>query len=454
LTVNDSAPDAGRFRAPLSVLPDSFGLYSAVVVARYRFADTDPEKACIVSTSTIVRKQPLSVNVPDPLSHDQAIAEYERYYESFLDMVRRGGLPAQVGSLYLSITKKTVADIFSRTFSGIDLSGRIDASKLSPQVSRARIKVPDPATISCAADNCYSTRACALRNDCRLNPDNRDCYRRTFFGGWDDPICLIGRGLENARRNFEYSVCQANDELQRLDCERLKGQENIACEVQRGVQKARCETERAVISLMTPNGDLADITGEFRFSGQATFAVVRMEVSDDLSGFVLNARYGADIRTLGRIKLVPLNVGGHIVGCIGTWDGQIGILARASPEEHAITGAVRLPSLKSKIVLNIGLPELPIRFSPPPLLALFEQNPSFPLTCPVLFTAGLGAGIFGLLTGGPEAGLLTGNVTLPAIKLDYEVEIDGIEVPPPFASYGWAVPKLNIRDDVTALTWR
>lgn len=79
LATDSEHPADEIFKLPLAIRPDGTGLYTAGLVMR-RTSDSGAP-ACIVATKAIVHLDQLRDKIPDPLSDQEAVAEYEQYYD-------------------------------------------------------------------------------------------------------------------------------------------------------------------------------------------------------------------------------------------------------------------------------------------------------------------------------------------------------------------------------------
>ena len=444
----------GKFELPLAVLPASSGLYTAVVVSTAKFDGSD--RQCMVSSSSIVRPAYDDPTIPDPLSHADAMAEFANYAKAFEVLTRIGGLAVRPGDLYLSVAKSEVAGIFSQTITGLGISGSVDASKIPKvQLKPADLQVPPLNSIDCKpTKKCDPTRKCELKL-CFFDEDRRECRRHTPFGDVNDPICEGEKAAENSARVVKLVKCQADAAFALADCERLIIQEKTTCELEKTTEKATCEeikkTVGSIRTIMFPDSNIATVNADFLFTGAATFNIVNMNIDANLASFQANLRYGANLHTDAHIWFLPQNIGGLLVTCISAWDAPISLNVAAPINSHVVTGAMKIEPSDHKLSVQVEVPALSVHFAPAPFVALFAQNPGLVNLCPMLFTAGLGDGLYRLLNQKYKSTLWTGDYTFDPIKFKLAADIPGINIP---AQYGWPSLTMQIYDDNSALTWR
>jgi hypothetical protein len=444
----------GNFELPLAVLPASSGLYTAVVVYSAKVDGSD--RQCMISSSSIVRPAYDDPTIPDPLSHAEAMAEFANYAKAFEVLAGIGGLAVRPGDLYLSLAKSEVAGIFSQTVTGLGISGSVDASKIPKIVlDPADLKVPELDPIDCKpTKKCDPTRKCLLKI-CFYDEDQRECGRHTPFGDVNDPICEGEKALENQGRFAKALKCQAEAALALADCERLVIQEKTTCELEKTTEKALCENIKqdikSIRAVMFPDSKIADVNADFLFTGAATFNIVNLNIDANLASFQANLRYGANLHTDAHISFRPINVLGHQVTCISTWDAPISLNVAAPIDSHVVTGAMEIEPSDHKLSVQVEVPSLSVHFAPAPFVALFAQNPGLVMLCPMLFTAGVGDGLYTLLDQKYKGTLWTGDHTFDPFKFKLVADIPGINIPP---QYGWPSLNLQIYNDKSALTWR
>lgn len=445
----------GKFGLPLAVLPANSGLYSAVIVSTAKSDGTD--RQCMVSSLSIVRPAYDDPTIPNPPpSHAEAMAEFANYSNAFMALTRTGGLAVRPGDLYLSLAKSEVAGIFSQTVTGMGISGSVDASKIPKvELKPTDIQVPPLDLINCTpTQKCEPTRKCVLKI-CFYEEDRRECRRSTPFGDVNDPICEGEKAAENTARFARAAKCQEEAVLAVADCERLVIQEKATCELEKSTEKTFCENIKKDIgtirTIMFPDSSLATVNADFLFTGKATFDIVNLNVDANLASFQIGLQYGANIHTDAHIWFIPQNIGGLMLTCLSAWDAPISLNVAAPVDSHVVTGAMKIEPLDHKLTVQLEVPALSVHFAPPPFVALFAQNPALVNLCPMLFSAGLGDGLYRLLDPKYKGTLWTGDYTFDPIKFKLVADIPGINIP---AQYGWPALKLQIYDEGTALTWQ
>jgi hypothetical protein len=165
------------------------------------------------------------------------------------------------------------------------------------------IRLANSPTYSCRGDHPCNVDQCS-------RPGGRCGWSCTHCigGGWskicaDDPVCLSTRTACNVKEDAAVARCNADQALKKLDCERLKGQENLGCEIGKGFVDS--------LARLGPVGRLGgDVTG----TGGAKLSGVRVQVADDMSGVVLTGTIAASAKVNVGLDFVPLNVG-HVLTC-------------------------------------------------------------------------------------------------------------------------------------------
>jgi hypothetical protein len=446
------AAQTGAFTVPLATVSNGYGLYSALVTAhgKWNADDANEMPPCVVGSLDIVKLQELSLTVPNPMTHAIAIAEYQDYFNKFSIAMNSNQLPFQLNALYLKIAKPTISDMLNRILNALGIGGKLDPSKIPPvRMSDAKIKVPDADTISCSPTrDCTPKRQCDLRI-CPFNEDQRGCHRDTWFGGYNDPVCEVEKAGENVRRRASQAECMVNASLVKLDCERLKKQEGVSCELEKASEKGLCEGYKETVRLMTPDGNLASVNGDFKFSGSLDFAFRRFALSSQMDSFTLAVNAGGILNTHADIEFIPLNVAGHILGCISKWKAPIDISAGLKPPgSFQLNGQITFDP-NSQVKLKVISPAIAVGMTPP-FIELFAQQPYLVPLCPVLFAAGVGEGIYSLLRPEYRSTLWTGDYTISPIELNFNTKIPGIEIP---ARFGWPALALKMDSTPGSIVW-
>jgi len=443
----------GAFVVSLATVAKGYGIYTAVLTAhgKQNVDDREEMRLCVAAALDIIKLQELSLVVPDPLTHAAALAAYQNYFNRFRASMTGRGLLFQLDRLYLQLAKPTISEILIRTFNALNLSGTLDPSIIPAiHLADAKIKVPDADTISCSPTRaCSSSRQCNLQ-PCPFNEDQRSCHRDTWLGGYNDPWCEGEKATENIRRRALQGRCMADAALVKLDCERLKKQENMTCELEKAAEKALCETLKSTVRLMTPDGNLATVNADFKFGGSVAFSFQRLYLGAQLDTFTLSLGLSGVINTHADIEFIPNNLGGHILGCLSKWKAPIDIsTGPKSPGPLSINGQIAFRP-NSEINFNFLLPSIEINMTPP-FIALFANNPHLAPLCPVLFTAGVGVGIYGLLRPEFQNTLWTGDYKIDPIELDLTTKIPGVEIP---GRFGWPPVTLTMGSTPGSIIWQ
>ena len=220
--------------------------------------------------------------------------------------------------------------------------------------------------------------------------------------------------------------------------------------MEKSAQKTLCESLKEALHLLAPDQNLATVNADFAFTGDAGVRLNAFTVDKSLASFGARFAYGADVGASGTIEFIPNNLAGVLV-CIARWKAPILISAHAAPTSVDVNGTLKIDPVRTSIEIDALFPSLDLTFAPPPFVALFGENPSLIYTCPLLFTAGVGDGIYALLDASYNSTIWSCAYAFDSFALDYSFAIPGINIPPRF---NWPALSLKLFDDRLALTWQ
>ena len=177
----------------------------------------------------------------------------------------------------------------------------------------AEIRLSETPTYSCRSDRQCSLGSCSRPPgrcawSCTVSGPNVPCPTwqnpfRTCPTSFDEPVCLGNRAVCSAQEEAAVARCQVDQAAQKLDCERIKGQENLGCEI-----------GKAFVDGLARLGPIGRLGGDINATGGAELTSIDLHATADLSSVSLAGNIAATAQIAIGLDFSPLNVG-HILTC-------------------------------------------------------------------------------------------------------------------------------------------
>jgi hypothetical protein len=143
-------------------------------------------------------------------------------------------LGKELGESVILLMNRRFAEYINYSWSLASPSAIFTFDDLRQNFPGTEVRLANSPTYSCRSDRQCNVDQCS-------RPAGRCGWSCTHCigGGWskicaDDPVCLSTRTACNVKENVAVARCNADQALKKVDCERLKGQENLGCEIGKG----------------------------------------------------------------------------------------------------------------------------------------------------------------------------------------------------------------------------
>lgn len=352
-------------------------------------------------------------------------ADYERYRDEFWT---RGGAMGVDANAFADRTAVAVTKKFIAT--GLNTVGKQMEFGFSMNVPNGNLPLDEtlktgPKTdLNCRGNlpDCYDGQDCRPTHTCR---GRGDCPGSC----WDfDPFCRTWKAACEVMRDTERTVCEADKARQFAMCEVGKGARNAACEVTRAAAAAACQVNQDWLDLFAEK-EIGRVEGKVAMTdGTVTLTVGAPEtpglaISDDLTSIRIPSRVAAAANVGADLRYTPLNLLGHAL-CIARWDGHIDSKVKVDWRQSGLSGTLT-PHTDNDGTLRLDMGFQPmdfkLEFDPPPLEALFKQNPHVAVACSGATLLGATAQLFA-----DVAAVVQGKDQKSLIPKSFDFQLSGI----------------------------
>ncbi|NND44614.1 MAG: DUF2914 domain-containing protein [Xanthomonadales bacterium] len=268
-----------------------------------------------------------------------------------------------------------------------------DADALPTQRMAGTLEAFDTNGIVCEERSCSASRSCPGDfAQCIRDRDARDCTRCLFRNPLNnrcvtegvDPICEAAKTSQNAKFDAAYDACLEQAAAEKTACERLLAQELQSCELEAASEQTACEAGKAAVERLAGASAIADVDLKLHAGGGLSAIFSDFQVEGDLERLRMNLVLSGALDLEGSIRFAPYSSLGPLGACINAW-------------QKSFTGRVVLPYEAHTMIAPIALssPELrsswsgyavPASINPPPLEAMFVENPSLLADCHIGLT--------------------------------------------------------------------
>ncbi|MFT3802526.1 MAG: hypothetical protein QM766_15065 [Burkholderiaceae bacterium] len=334
---------------------------------------------------------------------------------------------------WVAVKRDVVALTMNRVTSQAQLCVKASVS-VPNQHTSTKIKLPNGLGINCSSDRvCKSDRQCSFN----ANRDTRDCSacllrapRVCAFGGCvggqctlrgNDPFCEAAKAAQNV-------IYDADANLRKADCDRLRETENATCEVEKAGEKLLCEAKKEALNRLAATGNFANLDVDSRFATDNLQVCLRdfnMSLALDRVQFALEVQ--GEAKADVDVKFVPLDIVGHLT-CQFPWSQSKNFTASLRESRVGIASNIQLATDNGDARANFAVDNIDVKakLNPGPTEFLLS-SPELLLKCPVL--AGIAPTVVALTPFVPQ---LNGEV-------DYTLKDQK-------ASVKLAIPKLAVGD--------
>ena len=259
------------------------------------------------------------------------------------------------------------------------------------QHTSTKIKLPNGLGINCSSDRvCKSDRQCSFN----ANRDTRDCSacllrapRVCAFGGCvggqctlrgNDPFCEAAKAAQNV-------IYDADANLRKADCDRLRETENATCEVEKAGEKLLCEAKKEALNRLAATGNFANLDVDSRFATDNLQVCLRdFNLSPALDRVQFALEVHGEAKADVDVKFVPLDIVGHLT-CQFPWSQSKSFTASLRESRVGIASNIQLATDTGDARANFVVDNVDIKakLKPGPTEFLLS-SPELLLKCPVL----------------------------------------------------------------------
>jgi hypothetical protein len=329
--------------------------------------------------------------------------------------------------------------------------------------SEVKIPMPDPPEGTCTSSrNCDSSRQCSFS----ANRDTRNCntclvHRPVIcapkicspWGGCigggctnggcaqegNDPICEASKAAQNI-------IYDADANLRKADCDRLRLQEESACRVEVATSETLCNVGKAALIALKRTGNFANLDAETSVSSNGLSVCLKdFSISSGLNQMAATANVKGEVQASLDIKFTPLDIVGHLT-CQLPWSAAQSYTARVDDSSIPLRASIQFDTNnaeKAQMLINLeSTSETKLSITPPPG-RFFTNNPQIQLSCSGLnFLSPL------ILNLAEFVPIGDGHINLGKLKETLKVEI-----PSPKIKMGETELSLRLRETPKALVY-
>jgi hypothetical protein len=432
---------ASKSVAGLTVTPPTFtapaaktGGVAFLVTPQGLFAAMD-----VVITSVPRGAQPLALATPP------AGPEYEFLRKSFASiwLEKFGEDTSDAKNAVALLSSGRLADYINTSWALASPAAGLVFQEFRQNFPGTDIRLAESPSYSCRSGRQCTVGACSRPPgrcawSCTVSGPNVPCPTfsnpfRTCPTSFDEPGCLTTRTACNVKEEAQVARCVADQAAQKLDCERLKGQENLGCEIGKGL-----------VDGLARLGPIGRVGGDVNASGSAQLASTGLKIGDDFSTVSTSWNLSASAAIKLGVDFVPLNVG-HVLTCPFPgkvfYQGTVQLPAQSKSINARLKQVAAEGDLLAALALDVDEFSIDLKVSPPPLEGLIAQNPQLAFVCnPVLGGAAVGLSILGKArvvvgdeavrraAGNEVGGLLTGVYTYKVGSMSFPLRMKPVQI--------------------------
>lgn len=294
-------------------------------------------------------------------------------------------------------------------------SACVTATGEQPQNFESKIPLPDGAGIDCSSNrDCESNRTCSFK----ASRDDRDCMQCLLHafgkcvGKGDNPLCV-------AARKAQQLIYDADANLKKADCDRLRAMETAGCQAEEAGKKTICEAGKVALIALKKTGNFGNLDVDAKVAtNDAKICLQDFNLAPGMDRLALaldvTGKVGADVH----IKFTPLDIVGHLT-CQLPWTETQHFDAAVSERAIADSSSVAFVDKEGKPHLRFSVDETTVKATLKPGPAEFlAQSPNMIISCPA--AGGIAALSVGLA---PFVKELRGDFDIKVKKKDFDLEL-------------------------------
>jgi hypothetical protein len=345
--------------------------------------------------------RPVQLPVPTSTEVDEA---YRQFIDAFHAARNKLAIPSGDSAVWIAIALDFVAKTMNETLARLDppVCATYDVDQTIP--FDVRLKSFDGALPDCtprmSCDLQVDRRDCRRPPNCQHNHDTRDCNRClvSVFGRCqvrgNDPVCEAQKAAQNAAYDAGYTACINSGFLTDMACEAAKAGQNAAysaeklgCETNKTGLRLQCE---ALKELERQVKELADVSGSAQITGPVRACISAISLAPNLTKMDFGAALDANLSIRGPMKFTPLNIPGHLLGCVSSWTRNFAVTVTATVSGASRAAQLSITPRGDALAMRLDVGEIPLeaQMRPGPFEEIFERHPELVVVCPVLFGVG------------------------------------------------------------------
>lgn len=354
------------------------------------------------------------------------------------------GIDVSPKQVRMVLTRRFIAKAFNAAAARLDWTIGLSQPPTSQAFdSEVRLfKVPDPQTCTQSTDN----RACPLRS-CTVGHDERDCSTCLVWRPWggcalrgNNPLCEAAKATQNKLYEASGALCQADSARLKGECELSKTTQNALY----AAQTAACQAGNEILkSLANFAGRVGSVSGTVKLDASGQLKIGALQFLPDLTALTLVA----DVQAAGHVEttlnFVPSDLAGNLLCQFPVQGKTVRASAALGPTTVAVSSILEGDPPKGVVLVTHEL-EIAFNMRPPPVEALFAQNPDLLITCSGAgVLAGLGGGLKALGVGNlPQE--FTGNFKQKIASQRIPLAWSHLDIPVPGGEAIVLIPNLRI----------
>ncbi len=261
-----------------------------------------------------------------------------------------------------------------------------------------KIPIPSADAVSCSSDrDCQSKRECTFS----ANRDTRDCEtcilsrpvlcspKICAFGGCvgggctgggciqrgNDPFCEAAKAAQNV-------IYDADANLRKADCDRLREMETAACHVEVTGAKLLCEAGKETLKALKRTGNFANIDLDVDVQAKSVQVCLKdFSFAPGLDNVALKLGVNGDADVDVGLKFTPLDIVGHLA-CQWPWTDNKRFSASIPQQDlsFASTMTFQTEDNAPKLVFSVADTEVSANISPG-ITEYLLTSPNLTLSC-------------------------------------------------------------------------
>lgn len=348
-------------------------------------------------TGCILHSQAIRVDPALMLDAEQGpppTGSYAAFSEAFMERAEEFTIREQRPDVALiQVRRSFLNEALHTSIKDIQIVVNFDGEHLPPRQLVGVLAPFDPGEVACEERSCNPSRTCSADlTQCIRERDTRDCTRCLFRNPLNnrcvtegvDPICEAAKTAQNAKFDAAREACLQQVAAEQQACERLVAQELQSCELEAASERTACQEAKASVGRLAGTPAIADVELELQASGGLSAVFSDFLIEGDLEQLRLKLGLSGALNLQGSIRFAPRPGTGPLAACINAW--QKSFVGRVVLPYRANSMIASMETTPSVLMTDWSGYTLPATISPPPLEAMFVDNPSLLADCHIGLT--------------------------------------------------------------------